>query len=1317
MILLFLLSLTVNVRQSNLKFTEPRAMILVMRRTLTSLAVCLLVIVAMPLSAASTGQAALHMPQGSAATTPNGDWVSDSTALNTFYRYFIEVVPGTPRLTVEIFDADVGRGANEDDAGRDRDRGGGFSTTATYTLLRPDGTTAATLGPCDSASAACADNAWTVLLNSNTAQNTAVGHWELRVDTNGGNDINAIGIRAHDGTSGAGGTVELNVYADSMISMGINPNPNAATRTYTIYPWITSGCQCSQNDFDRDRNQGNTGSVTYTSRTGAFTQTFASTVLSIDNTWAQNQLNRWGDDDESDDYGIWTWQPTINTYNNGAQNGNYETAYVGSYLAPNANPTSNPILSGGVPATFRLYLPTDAGVAPVKPYLQQLLTQNRNFSGPNPTQVGQTTTFTVTIRVTNPTPFPITFNAANLVSTNIPGGTVVYGGNAAVSQGSIVTQPTVGAAAGGNLTWNPTVVAAKVGAVDGFALLSYDVRVTPTVAGQRNLATPAPATATSTRAQYIDETGNTTQPRARYIMGGLCELAVTQGLVTEVMLSSFDSDRGRVRWTTSSEAGTIGFNLYRKDGSRVNESLIPAGRHNYEIDDRFGGSEYILEEVMASGRTRQMGPMISHHRLGPDVAEPVAQPRQFFATAEARFETDAVKADAVMVGVRETGLVRVPFSELASRFGKAAPAIDNAARKGSLSVKNNGQPVAYTSTNDAIIFFGEKSDSIYSNERVYRIDEAQGVRMASLAVPAASAAVSTFNTRTDFETDALPATVLPLDPDGDYWFWDFVLSGDPDYGRRPFTLNVPVVSSTSGVQLEVRLQGALAGANHRARVSLNGVPVGDLQWKSIDPKTAYINIPSGVLRDGANELFVEGTLESGAAFDVFYVDGFAVRYDRAARPVNGALEASTKGAFVAGPFTAQPMTVDVTNRLRPAIVTGGSYNRGNVSMVLPAAVKTVFLAQQFVTPASYRSSSASTALRSQRADYVVIAPQSMRSGAEALASLRQRDGLQTFVADLEQVYDEFSNGNVTPNAIRSFIGTATTKWSLKPKYVVLAGSGTLDYRGIIGAPGPVPPMMMQTQDGLFASDTRLADANGNGLPDAAIGRIPVANNTDLLAYVRKLRDHSGAADTQPMVFSADAADSMANFAADSALAAQPLQSRPKVSVNVDELGAQGARNALISNWQAGPGLVSWVGHGGFDQISSSGILTAGDVPSLRAQGRLPVMVAMTCTINRFEVPYSEPLGAALARDADGGALAVWSATGLSVHASAREMQQTFMRLAADKPQSRIGDLVMQTLALHPSDTAGIYLLLGDPAVALALPKEAVHGITPSTPGE
>ena len=39
-----------------------------------------------PLSAGSTGTAALHMPQGSTAGTANGDYVSDAGGLNTFYR-------------------------------------------------------------------------------------------------------------------------------------------------------------------------------------------------------------------------------------------------------------------------------------------------------------------------------------------------------------------------------------------------------------------------------------------------------------------------------------------------------------------------------------------------------------------------------------------------------------------------------------------------------------------------------------------------------------------------------------------------------------------------------------------------------------------------------------------------------------------------------------------------------------------------------------------------------------------------------------------------------------------------------------------------------------------------------------------------------------------------------------------------------------------------------------------------------------------------------------------------------------------------------
>ncbi|MDP9192735.1 MAG: C25 family cysteine peptidase [Acidobacteriota bacterium] len=136
---------------------------------------------------------------------------------------------------------------------------------------------------------------------------------------------------------------------------------------------------------------------------------------------------------------------------------------------------------------------------------------------------------------------------------------------------------------------------------------------------------------------------------------------------------------------------------------------------------------------------------------------------------------------------------------------------------------------------------------------------------------------------------------------------------------------------------------------------------------------------------------------------------------------------------------------------------------------------------------------------------------------------------------------------------------------------------------------------------------------------------------------------------------------------------------------------------------------------GLDQISNAGVLTAYD--DLSSAARLPVFIAMTCTINRFENGYVDPLGTALTKDADGGAIAVWSASGLSVHARASDIQRTFIRLAAQKPSQRLGDLIVEALAQYPGDTSSVYLLLGDPAIKLDLPAELDHGGNPGTPGE
>ncbi|MGH9763850.1 MAG: hypothetical protein ACREAC_23710, partial [Blastocatellia bacterium] len=198
---------------------------------------------------------------------------------------------------------------------------------------------------------------------------------------------------------------------------------------------------------------------------------------------------------------------------------------------------ANPINSNSPANAFRIYLPTDAGTAPVKPYVDQSVTRS---SGPNPPVVGQTTVATITINVTNPTAQAITFSAANLVTAHIPGFGVVYHGNATITQGLIATQPAVGGT--GDITWNLGTLAAG-----SSATLTYQVAFTPTAAGQRLPLTGTPASGSGTRAQYVDETGNTTQSRATFTFGPLCEVAATQGLLMPC---------GTIKATLSGGAGT-----------------------------------------------------------------------------------------------------------------------------------------------------------------------------------------------------------------------------------------------------------------------------------------------------------------------------------------------------------------------------------------------------------------------------------------------------------------------------------------------------------------------------------------------------------------------------------------------------------------------------------------------------------------------------------------------------------------------------------------------------------------------------------------
>src|SRR6185295_16707692 len=101
-----------------------------------------------------------------------------------------------------------------------------------------------------------------------------------------------------------------------------------------------------------------------------------------------------------------------------------------------------------------------------------------------------------------------------------------------------------------------------------------------------------------------------------------------------------------------------------------------------------------------------------------------------------------------------------------------------------------------------------------------------------------------------------------------------------------------------------------------------------------------------------------------------------------------------------------------------------------------------------------------------------------------LVSYRQGQALDALLVGLDEVGDEFGGGVATPAAVQSFLSFVRGRWSPAPRYVVLIGAGSLDYRNLLGYGDSLfPPFEVASPDGLFASDYQLA-------PAMAIGRIP-----------------------------------------------------------------------------------------------------------------------------------------------------------------------------------------------------------------------------------
>ena len=283
--------------------------------------------------------------------------------------------------------------------------------------------------------------------------------------------------------------------------------------------------------------------------------------------------------------------------------------------------------------------------------------------------------------------------------------------------------------------------------------------------------------------------------------------------------------------------------------------------------------------------------------------------------------------------------------------------------------------------------------------------------------------------------------------------------------------------------------------------------------------------------------------------------------------------------------------------------------------------------------------------------------------------------------------------------------------------MVLVGKGTFDFKDVCAfGNNLLPPLLIRTSEGIFASDNGYADVEGDdGIPEMAIGRLAASSEAELQTLIDKIMAYERTDDDhwkQRVIMIADDPDSAGDFDADSDRVASSLSADPHVAVNKIYLSQQTpatAHQMVINGISNGALIVNYIGHGGYDSLGDrwpdGPLLGIEDIPSLNNGDKLPVVTALTCITGRYTFPNFDSLGEEMMALANGGAIAVWSPTGLSVNSKAAILDEEFIDAVFSDGVELLGDAVLEALESYSKRTGdktmpGIYNLLGDPALRL-----------------
>jgi hypothetical protein len=337
--------------------------------------------------------------------------------------------------------------------------------------------------------------------------------------------------------------------------------------------------------------------------------------------------------------------------------------------------------------------------------------------------------------------------------------------------------------------------------------------------------------------------------------------------------------------------------------------------------------------------------------------------------------------------------------------------------------------------------------------------------------------------------------------------------------------------------------------------------------------------------------------------------------------------------------------------------------------------------------------------------------------------------------NVQDIYDEFSDGVFDPNAIHDFLVYTYANWvHPAPTYVLLVGDGNYDYKNYMGSneTNYIPPYLADVDPWsgeIPADNIYVSFSTADRLPDMALGRLPVKTAAEASAVVQKILSYTSNANgdwINKTSFVADDPDSGGNFPASSDTISGLLPENYSVQKIYLPTGVTStspevvqARLDIMSAFNGGRFLIQFTGHSTPYQWTFESLLDTNNVPTLTNANHLPFVVSMTCLTGDYSIVSSptidrSSLDETLVRAANGGAIASFSPLGKGLSAGHDILSQGLYHSLFDENVLELGLVTTQAkVYLYANSTSyrdliDTYLLLGDPAIRLPLTPTAVN---------